>query len=59
MKVTTFFGRNEFGSGPKGHGLQLAHAMVLAQWQMKDGKLDKERVWPDAAATAKVVYPIR
>ena len=59
MDVTTFFGRNKFGTGPKDHGLQLAHAMVLAQWQMKDGKLDKEMVWPDAAATAKVVYPIR
>jgi hypothetical protein len=32
--------------------------MVLAQWQMKDGKLVKEMVWPTSAATAKVVYPI-
>ena len=59
MDVTTFFGRDKFATGAGDHGLQIAHDMVLAQWQMKDGKLDKEMVWPDAAATAKVVYPIR
>ncbi|HTP60904.1 MAG TPA: amino acid ABC transporter substrate-binding protein [Burkholderiales bacterium] len=57
--VTTFFGRDKFATDPQNHGLQLAHQMVLAQWQMKDGKLVKEMVWPDAAATAKVVYPLR
>ena len=30
--------------------------MVLAQWQMKDGKLVKEIVWPDEAKTANVIY---
>ena len=33
--------------------------MVLAQWQMKDGKLANEVVWPVAAATApKFLYPL-
>lgn len=59
MDVTTFFGRDKFSTDPKSHGLQLAHDMVLAQWQTKDGALTKEMVWPDAAATAKVVYPLR
>ncbi|HXZ91809.1 MAG TPA: amino acid ABC transporter substrate-binding protein [Burkholderiales bacterium] len=59
MDVTTFFGPNKFATGPKDHGLQLAHKMVLAQWQMKDGKLALEMVWPTEAATAKVVYPVR
>ncbi|HXZ53740.1 MAG TPA: amino acid ABC transporter substrate-binding protein [Burkholderiales bacterium] len=59
MDVTTFFGPNKFATGPKDHGLQLAHKMVLAQWQTKDGKLALEMVWPTEAATAKVVYPVR
>jgi branched-chain amino acid transport system substrate-binding protein len=58
MDVTTFFGEDKFATGADDHGLQLAHKMVLAQWQMKDGQLEKQMVWPDAAATAKAVYPI-
>ena len=58
MDVTTFFGRDKFATGAGDHGLQIAHDMVLAQWQTRGGKLEKEMVWPDAAATAKVVYPI-
>ena len=58
IDTTTFFGRTKFATDPGHHGLQLAHDMVLAQWQTKDGKLAKEMVWPDAAATAKVVYPL-
>jgi branched-chain amino acid transport system substrate-binding protein len=59
MDVTTFFGNNKFATGPKDHGLQLAHKMVLAQWQTKDGKPALEMVWPTEAATAKIVYPAR
>jgi len=59
IDTTTFFGRTKFATDPAHHGLELAHDMVLAQWQMKGGKLVKEMVWPDAAATAKVVYPLR
>ena len=58
IDTTTFFGRTKFATDAKHHGLQLTHDMVLAQWQTKDGKLAKEMVWPDAAATAKVVYPL-
>jgi len=56
--VTTFFGQVKFSTDPKSHGLQIAHQMVLAQWQMKNGKLEKEMVWPDAAKTAAVLYPL-
>ncbi len=59
IDVSTYFGRTKFATDPAHHGLQLAHDMVLAQWQTKEGKLAKEMVWPDAAATAKVVYPLR
>ena len=59
MEVTTFFGPNKFATGANDHGLQVAHEMVLAQWQKKGGTLEKEMVWPDAAATAKAQYPLR
>ena len=58
MDVTTFFGHIKFATDAKRHGLQLAHEMVLAQWQMKDGKLVREIVWPKAAATADLHYPL-
>jgi len=58
MNVTTFFGRIKFATDAKRHGLQLAHEMVLAQWQMKDGKLEREIVWPKTAATADLIYPL-
>ena len=59
MDVTTYFGRDKFATDAGHHGLQAAHQMVLAQWQMKNGKLEKEVVWPESARTAKVVYPLQ
>jgi branched-chain amino acid transport system substrate-binding protein len=59
MKVTTLWGGTQFSTDPKSHGLQLSHQMVLTQWQMEDGKLVKEVVWPASAATAKVAFPYR
>jgi branched-chain amino acid transport system substrate-binding protein len=52
--VTTFFGHVKFATDAKHHGLQIAHQMVLAQWQMKKGELTKEVVWPTAAQTAEI-----
>ncbi|HZS82767.1 MAG TPA: amino acid ABC transporter substrate-binding protein [Stellaceae bacterium] len=59
MDITTFFGQCKFATDAKHHGLQVAHQMVLAQWQMKNGKLEREVIWPKAAATADILYPIR
>lgn len=56
MDATTLFGRTKFSADPKEHGLQIGHEMVLAQWQKKDGKLEKEVVWPIAAKTADIAY---
>ena len=56
LDVTTFFGKYKIATDDKNHGLQLAHQMVLAQWQMKGDKLGLEMVWPDAAKTASAVY---
>jgi hypothetical protein len=33
--------------------------MVLTQWQMENGQLVKQVVWPAAAATAAVKFPYR
>ena len=56
MDVTTLFGRTKFYTDPKEHGLQVAHKMVLAQWQKKNGALVKEVIWPSEAKSADIVY---
>src|SRR6516165_11591998 len=49
MDVATFFGRYKIATDPGHHGLQTAHEMVLAQWQKKNGPLEREVVWPISA----------
>jgi branched-chain amino acid transport system substrate-binding protein len=57
--ITTFYGRTKFSTAAADHGLQVGHSMVLAQWQKdKSGKLVKQVVWPLAAKSANLVYPI-
>jgi branched-chain amino acid transport system substrate-binding protein len=56
LDVTTLFGRTKFSTDPKQHGLQLAHAMVLGQWQKKGDQLVKEVIWPTEAKTAEILY---
>jgi branched-chain amino acid transport system substrate-binding protein len=57
--ITTFYGQTKFSTSANEHGLQVGHAMVLAQWQKdKSGKLVKQVVWPLAAKSANLVYPI-
>jgi len=59
MNVTTMFGATRFSTDPKSHGLQVAHQMVLLQWQSSNGHLENRVVWPLAAATAPVKFPYR
>jgi branched-chain amino acid transport system substrate-binding protein len=57
--ITTFYGRTKFSTASNDHGLQVGHVMVLAQWQKdKSGQLVKQVVWPPAAKSANLVYPI-
>ena len=56
--VTTFFGHIKFATDPGHHGLQIAHEMVLAQWQKVNGKPGRQVVWPEAAQSADLIYPI-
>jgi ABC-type branched-subunit amino acid transport system substrate-binding protein len=60
MDMTIFFGHIKFDTSAEQHGLQIGHEMVYIQWQ-KDasGNLVKQVIWPEAAATAKPLYPIR
>jgi branched-chain amino acid transport system substrate-binding protein len=56
--VQTFFGPIKFASDPAHHGLQIAHEMVLAQWQKEKGGIGRQVVWPSAAKSADLIYPI-
>jgi len=56
--ITTFFGHIKFATDPGHHGLQTGHQMVLAQWQMINGKLGRQVVWPTDAQSANLLYPI-
>ena len=57
--ITTFYGRTQFATADSNHGLQVGHAMILAQWQKdKSGKVVKEVVWPPAAKSANFLYPM-
>lgn len=58
MDVTTFFGRFKIATDAGHHGLEIGHEMVLAQWQKKNGQLEREVVWPKAAQTAALLYPL-
>jgi len=58
IDITTFFGHVKFATDPGHHGLQVAHEMVLAQWQMVNGKPGRQVVWPTAAQSADLMYPI-
>jgi len=57
--ITTFYGRTKFSTQAGEHGLQIGHAIFLAQWQKdKSGKPAKQVVWPLAGKSADFEYPI-
>jgi branched-chain amino acid transport system substrate-binding protein len=56
--ITTFYGRTKFSTAANEHGLQVGHAMVLAQWQKDKSGPVKQVVWPPAGKSANLVYPI-
>jgi len=59
MDLMTFFGGTKFDTSEEAHGLQLAHKMVVAQWQMNDaGELERVIIAPADVATADPLYPI-
>ncbi|HDL49358.1 MAG TPA: branched-chain amino acid ABC transporter substrate-binding protein, partial [Actinobacteria bacterium] len=56
--LVTFFGPLRFDTTADSHGLQIAHDMVVVQWQKSGDQLVKQIVWPKAGATADAVYPL-
>ena len=59
MDILTFYGHIKFDTSAANHGLQIGHEMVYVQWQKdSSGNLVKQIVWPEAGATAPVLYPI-
>ncbi len=59
MNMMTFFGGIQFDTTEDAHGLQIAHKMVVAQWQLSDaGEFALEIVAPAGVATSDPVYPI-
>jgi branched-chain amino acid transport system substrate-binding protein len=58
LDLVTFFGQMKFDTTPENHGLQIGHSMVYIQWQGEVGNLAKDVVWPEAGATATLLYPL-
>ena len=56
MDLMTFYGRIKFDS-EKDFGLQVGHDMVYLQWRRGPAGLERQIVWPQAAATQKALYP--
>ena len=59
MNLMTYFGAIQFDTSEEAHGLQIAHKMVVAQWQMNDaGELTRVVIAPADVRTADPLYPI-
>ena len=59
MNLMTFFGGIQFDTSEEAHGLQIAHKMVVAQWQKNDaGELERVIIAPADVATNEPLYPI-
>jgi len=59
MNIMTFYGGIKFDTSEAAHGLQIAHKMVVAQWQKNDaGELQRVIIAPADVATADPLYPI-
>jgi branched-chain amino acid transport system substrate-binding protein len=59
MDLFTFYGGIQFDSSEEAHGMQIAHKMVVAQWQKNDaGELERMIIAPADVALADPLYPI-
>ncbi|HKI55387.1 MAG TPA: amino acid ABC transporter substrate-binding protein [Anaerolineales bacterium] len=57
--LMTFYGAIQFDTSEEAHGLQIAHKMVVAQWQKNDaGELERVIIAPADVATNDPLYPI-
>jgi branched-chain amino acid transport system substrate-binding protein len=59
MDLFTFYGGIQFDTSEEAHGLQIAHEMVVAQWQRNEaGELVRVIIAPAGVRTADPLYPI-
>jgi branched-chain amino acid transport system substrate-binding protein len=58
MDIFTFWGGVKFDTSAEAHGLQIGHTMVVAQWQMVDGALVRQVIWPADVAAVEPLYPV-
>jgi branched-chain amino acid transport system substrate-binding protein len=59
MDLMTFYGHIKFDTSEGSHGLQIAHKMVVAQWQMNEaGELERVIIAPSGVALAEPLFPI-
>jgi len=59
MNLFTFYGGIQFDTSEEAHGLQIAHKMVVAQWQKNEaGELVRVIIAPADVRTADPLYPI-
>jgi ABC-type branched-subunit amino acid transport system substrate-binding protein len=59
MNLMTFYGGIQFDTSEEAHGLQIAHKMVVAQWQKNDaGELVRVVIAPADVRTAEPLYPV-
>jgi branched-chain amino acid transport system substrate-binding protein len=58
MDLMTFFGGIKFDTSEDAHGLQIAHKMVVAQWQKNEaGEFERVIIAPADVATHDPLYP--
>jgi ABC-type branched-subunit amino acid transport system substrate-binding protein len=59
MDVFTFYGGIMFDTTDEAHGLQLAHQMVVVQWQVDEaGQLKRVVIAPPDVKTAEPLFPL-
>ncbi|MEW5830979.1 MAG: ABC transporter substrate-binding protein [Chloroflexota bacterium] len=59
MNLMIFYGGIKFDTSEENHGLQIAHKMVVAQWQKNEaGELVRVIIAPADVATNDPLYPI-
>jgi len=59
MDIMIFYGGIKFDTSEEAHGLQIAHKMVVAQWQKNAaGELERVIIAPADVATADPLYSV-
>jgi branched-chain amino acid transport system substrate-binding protein len=59
MDIFTFYGGIKFDTSEEAHGLQIAHLMVVVQWQKNaSGELERVVIAPEDVRTAEPLFPL-